>query len=63
MSRVTLANMIKWRKLRAYADDLVVSTNTLRETKEVIEAMKSLEQEWNLSINIRKSEILTDQPN
>lgn len=42
-------------KLYAYADDIVVITETKDELTEAIEALASLEQKWNLCLNKKKS--------
>ena len=44
--------------LRAYADDIVIQADRAGDLIPVVEALKSLEDQWRLKINLRKSEIL-----
>jgi hypothetical protein len=54
-----LESMRTRRDLLAFADDMLVMTNTVGELRMAIEALESLRENWNLRLNKKKSEILT----
>jgi hypothetical protein len=45
--------------LLAFADDMLIMTNTVGELRMAIDALESLKDKWNLRLNKKKSEILT----
>ena len=45
--------------LLAFADDMLVMSNSLREVETIINEFTALQQKWNLKLNKKKSEILT----
>jgi hypothetical protein len=45
--------------LLAFADDMLVMTNSVGELRMAIDALESLRDKWNLRLNKKKSEILT----
>ena len=45
--------------LLAFADDMLVMTNSKGELQMAIDALESLKDKWNLRLNKKKSEILT----
>jgi len=54
-----LRNLVENQKLYAYADDIVVVTETQEEMASAIEALESLELGWDLCLNKKKSQILS----
>ena len=47
--------------LLAFADDMLVMSNSQHEVEEVVEELATLNQNWNLRLNKKKSEILTNE--
>ncbi len=47
--------------LLAFADDMLVMTNNQSELTMIIDELGKLQQQWNLRLNKRKSEILTKE--
>jgi hypothetical protein len=47
--------------LLAFADDMLVMTNNQNELAMIVEELTTLQQQWNLRLNKRKSEILTKE--
>jgi hypothetical protein len=47
--------------LLAFADDMLVMTNNKGELTMIIDELVKLQQQWNLCLNKRKSEILTKE--
>ena len=47
--------------LLAFADDMLVMTNNQSELTMIIDELMKLQQQWNLRLNKRKSEILTKE--
>ena len=47
--------------LLAFADDMLVMTNNQSELTMIIDELEKLQQQWNLRLNKRKSEILTKE--
>ena len=47
--------------LLAFADDMLVMTNNQSELTMIIDELVKLQQQWNLRLNKRKSEILTKE--
>ena len=47
--------------LLAFADDMLVMTNSKPELEQIINEFASLQTEWNLRLNRKKSEILTQE--
>ena len=45
--------------LLAFADNMLILTNSKPEMDEIIRSLEKLEQEWNLRMNKNKSQILT----
>jgi hypothetical protein len=45
--------------LLAFADDMLVMSNSKPEIEEIVNELANLQIEWNLRLNKRKSEILT----
>ena len=45
--------------LLAFADDMLIMTNNQHELEEVIIEIATLQNQWNLRLNKKKSEILT----
>ena len=45
--------------LLAFADDMLVMSNSEAEVEKIINEMTSLQVKWNLKLNKRKSKILT----
>jgi len=54
-----LENMRARGDLLAFADDMLVMTNSKGELSFVINELDKLQQNWNLRLNKKKSEILT----
>jgi hypothetical protein len=46
--------------LLAFADDMLVMTNSKPELEEIVNEFASLQVKWNLKLNKKKSEILTE---
>ena len=53
--------MRKRGDLLAFADDMLVMTNNKSELTMIIDELVKLQQQWNLRLNKRKSEILTKE--
>ena len=53
--------MRKRGDLLAFADDMLVMTNNQSELTTIIDELGKLQQQWNLRLNKRKSEILTKE--
>ena len=53
--------MRKRGDLLAFADDMLVMTNNQSELTMIIDELVKLQQQWNLRLNKRKSEILTKE--
>ena len=53
--------MRKRGDLLAFADDMMVMTNNKSELTMIIDELVKLQQQWNLRLNKRKSEILTKE--
>jgi hypothetical protein len=47
--------------LLAFADDMLVMTNNQNELEMIIHELTNLQQQWNLRLNKKKSEILTKE--
>ena len=47
--------------LLAYADDMLVMSNSKGEIEQIINELTSLQVKWNLKLNKRKSEVLTSE--
>ena len=47
--------------LLAFADDMLVMSNSQGEIEQIINELTSLQIKWNLKLNERKSEILTNE--
>ena len=47
--------------LLAFADDMLVMSNSQGEIEQIINELTSLQVKWNLKLNKRKSEILTGE--
>ena len=47
--------------LLAFADDMLVMSNSQRDIEMVVEELATLNTNWNLRLNKKKSEILTDE--
>jgi hypothetical protein len=56
-----LVELIKRGDLLAFADDMLVMSNCQYEVNEVIEELAKLNMDWNLRLNKKKSEILTNE--
>ena len=56
-----LVGLIRRGDLLAFADDMLVMSNCQHEINEVIEELAKLNLEWNLRLNKKKSEILTNE--
>jgi RNA-directed DNA polymerase len=56
-----LVELIRRGDLLAFADDMLVMSNCQHEINEVIEELAKLNLEWNLRLNKKKSEILTNE--
>jgi Reverse transcriptase (RNA-dependent DNA polymerase) len=57
-----LASLAESGKLYAYADDIVVITESQEELTRAIQALESLEAKWNLCLNKKKSQIISKDP-
>ena len=53
--------MRKRGDLLAFADDMLVMTNNQNELAMIIDELMALEQQWNLRLNKKKSEVLTKE--
>ena len=47
--------------LLAFADDMLVMSNSQVEIEQIINELTSLQVKWNLKLNKRKSEVLTGE--
>ena len=47
--------------LMAFADDMLVMSNSQPEVEQVVNELTKLSNDWNLRLNKRKSEILTSE--
>ena len=56
-----LEEVRKRGNLLAFADDMLVMTNNQSELTMIIDELGKLQQQWNLRLNKRKSEILTKE--
>ena len=56
-----LEDMRRRGDLLAFADDMLVMSNSQHEVEEVVEELATLNQNWNLRLNKKKSEILTNE--
>ena len=56
-----LEEMRKRGDLLAFADDMLVMTNNQSELTMIIDELGKLQQQWNLRLNKKKSEILTKE--
>ena len=45
----------------AFADDMLVMSNSQHEVEQVVNELTKLSNDWNLRLNKRKSEILTSE--
>ena len=53
--------MRKRGDLLAFADDMLVMTNNQSELTMIIDELMTLQKQWNLRLNKKKSEILTKE--
>ena len=60
-SSLKLEEVRKRGDLLAFADDMLVMTNNQSELTIIIDELGKLQQQWNLRLNKRKSEILTKE--
>jgi hypothetical protein len=60
-SSLKLEEVRKRGDLLAFADDMLVMTNNQSELTMIIDELRKLQQQWNLRLNKRKSEILTKE--
>jgi hypothetical protein len=60
-SSLKLEEVRKRGDLLAFADDMLVMTNNQSELTMIIDELGKLQQQWNLRLNKRKSEILTKE--
>ena len=60
-SSLKLEEVRKRGDLLAFADDMLVMTNNQSELTMMIDELGKLQQQWNLRLNKRKSEILTKE--
>ena len=56
-----LEDMRRRGDLLAFADDMLVMSNSQPEIEQVIEELATLNTDWNLRLNKKKSEILTKE--
>ena len=56
-----LEDMRRRGDLLAFADDMLVMSNSQSEIEQVIEELATLNTDWNLRLNKKKSEILTKE--
>ena len=56
-----LEDMRRRGDLLAFADDMLVMTNSQSEIEMVVEELATLNTNWNLRLNKKKSEILTGE--
>jgi hypothetical protein len=47
--------------LLAFADDMLVMSNNIHEIEQIINELTSLQVNWNLKLNKKKSEILSSE--
>ena len=55
-----LAKCVQQDRLRAYADDLLITGDTEQEIKLVISDLQKLEIDYNLKLNLKKSVIISN---
>jgi hypothetical protein len=55
--------LIQRRDLLAYADDIIIASNSNEELIKIINEISELENEWGLKLNKAKSEILCKKYN
>ena len=60
-SSLKLEEVRKRGDLLAFADDMLVMTNNQSELTMIIDELGKLQQQWNLRLNKKKSEILTKE--
>ena len=60
-SSVKLEAVRRRGDLLAFADDMLVMTDNQNELAMIIDELSKLEQQWNLRLNKKKSEILTKE--
>jgi hypothetical protein len=60
-SSTKLEDMRRRGDLLAFADDMLVMSNSQPEIEQVIEELATLNTDWNLRLNKKKSEILTKE--
>ena len=60
-SSTKLEDMRRRGDLLAFADDMLVMSNSQPEIEKVIEELATLNTDWNLRLNKKKSEILTKE--
>ena len=56
-----LEDMRKRGDLLAFADDMLVMSNSQPEVDQVVSELSKLSNDWNLRLNKKKSEILTSE--
>jgi hypothetical protein len=56
-----LESVRKRGDLLAFADDMLVMSNSVSDLSDTIEALAELNTKWNLRLNKKKSEILTNE--
>ena len=52
--------MVNRGDLLAFADDMLILTNSQAEMKQAIQELDNLNEVWNLRLNMAKSQVLTD---
>ena len=52
--------MVNRGDLLAFADDMLILTNSQAEMKQAIQELNGLNEVWNLRLNKAKSQVLTD---
>ena len=55
-----LREMVNREDLLAFADDMLILTNSKAEMTEAIQELESLTPAWNLKLNKTKSQVLTE---
>lgn len=61
MSSKKLEEVRRRGDLLAFADDMLVMSNSKNELHKIIDELESLKVKWNLRLNKKKSEILTKE--
>ena len=54
--------MVSRGDLLAFADDMLILTNSKAEMAQAIQELESLSGVWNLRLNKAKSQVLTEDP-